>query len=75
MISQEAKLIEDANHRYFKKISVTLSDVQTGRKTYWSLINKILNKPKIPLIPPLLENYVFVLDFEAEADIFNDYFI
>ena len=74
MISQGAKLIEDAKSRYFMKIGETLSDAKTGRKMYWSLINKILNKAKIPLIPPLLENDVFVLDFEAKADIFNDHF-
>ena len=54
MISHGAKLIEDAKSRYFMKIGETLSDAQTGRKIYWSLINKILNKAKIPLIPPLL---------------------
>ena len=75
MISHGAKLIEDAKSRYFMKIGETLSDAKTGRKMYWSLINKILNKAKIPLIPPLLENDVFVLDFEAKADIFNDHFI
>ena len=50
-------------------------DPETGRKIYWSLINKILNKAKIPIIPPLLENDIFVLDFTAKAEIFNDYFI
>ena len=29
----------------------------------------------MPLIPPLLENDVFVLDFETKAKIFNDFFI
>ena len=42
---------------------------------YSTLINNILNKAKIPLIPPLLENDIFLLDFEAKADIFNDHFI
>ena len=35
----------------------------------------MLNKAKIPEIPPLLENDVFVLDFASKAEIFNDYFI
>ena len=47
----------------------------TGQKTYWSLINKVLNKAKIPEIPPLLENDIFVLDFKTKPQIFNDYFI
>ena len=75
MISQGSKLIEDAKDKYFTKIGRTLSNPDTGKKLYWSLINKILNKAKIPIIPPLLENDVFVLDFTAKAEIFNDYFI
>ena len=75
MISKGSKLIEDAKDRYFKKIGTTLSSPETGIKSYWSLINRILNKAKIPIIPPLLENDIFVLDFTAKAEIFNEYFI
>ena len=75
LINRTSKTIEDAKHKYFMKIGETLSNSDTGNKRYWSLINKILNKTKVPLIPPLLENDVFVLDFEAKAKIFNDYFI
>ena len=37
--------------------------------------NYVLNKVKIPIIPPLLENGLFVTDFAEKAQIFNDYFI
>ena len=57
------------------KVGRTLSNPSTGSKLYWSLVNKMLNKAKIPEIPPLLENDVFVLDFASKAQIFNDYFI
>ena len=30
---------------------------------------------QIPVIPPVLENDIFVLDFESKAQIFNDDFI
>ena len=71
MISQGSTLIEDAKQRYFTKIGRTLSNPTTGRKSYWALINKILNKAKVPVIPPLLENDIFVLDFTDKAQIFN----
>jgi hypothetical protein len=32
-------------------------------------------KAKIPIIPPLLENELFVTDFTDKAQIFNEYFI
>ena len=34
-----------------------------------------MNKAKIPIIPPLLENGIFVTDFTEKAQLFNDYFI
>ena len=43
--------------------------------TYWTLINTILNKAKIPIIPPLLENGLFITDFTEKAQLFNDHFI
>ena len=75
MIAHGSQLIEDAKDKYLMKIGRKLSDPETGKKLYWSLINKILNKAKIPIIPPLIENDIFVLDFTAKAEIFNDYFI
>ena len=75
LLNRTSKTIEDAKNKYFMKIGETLSNSDTGTKRYWSLINKILNKTKVPLIPSLSENDVFVLDFEAKAKIFNDYFI
>ena len=59
MISHGAKMIEDAKQKNLMKVGQTLSNPNTGQKTYWSLINKILNKVKIPIIPPLLENDMF----------------
>ena len=64
MVSQGCELMEDAKHNYFMKIGQTLSNADTGQKTYWSPINKVSNKAKIPVIPPLLENDIFVLDFK-----------
>jgi len=51
MIFQGSKLIKDAKDRYFNKIGKKLSRLDNGIKTYWSLINNILNKAKIPIIP------------------------
>ena len=68
-------MIEEAKRNYFRKAGNTLADPGTNSKTYWNLINTVLNKAKIPLIPPLLENGLFVTDFTEKAQIFNDYFI
>ena len=61
IVAQGRKLIEDAKHNYFMQIGQTLSNTDASQKTYWSLINKVLNKDKIPIIPPRMENDSFVL--------------
>ena len=75
MISKGTRLIEEAKRNYFLKAGKTLANPGTSSKTYWNLINTVLNKVKIPMIPPLLENGLFVTDFTEKAQIFNDYFI
>ena len=75
MIAEGARLIEAAKRDYFFKTGKNLANPGTGSKTYWSLINTVLNKAKIPMIAPLLENGLFVTDFAEKAQIFNDYFI
>ena len=69
MISEGAKLIEDAKQTYLRKTGQTLANPGTSSKTYWTLINTILNKAKIQIIPPLLENRLFITDFTEKAQI------
>ena len=75
MISEGAKMIEDAKQNYLRRTGQTLANPGTSSKTYWTLINTVLNKAKIPIIPPLLENGFFITDFTEKAQLFNDYFI
>ena len=51
-----------------------LNDPHLGPKKYWSILNRFLNKKKIPLIPPIFHNDDFVTDAKMKADIFNNYF-
>ena len=55
-------------------MSSKLDCPDTGSKTYWSIMNKILNKKKIPNIPPLLVNNKLVSDFHKKAELFNRHF-
>ena len=75
MTSEATRLIEDAKCNYFCKAGKTLANPGTCSKTHWTLINTVLNKAKIPIIPPLLENGLCVTDFTEKAQIFNDYFV
>ena len=43
MISEGTRLIEEAKQNYFLKAGKTLANPETSSKTYWSLINTVLN--------------------------------
>ena len=68
-------MIDEAKCNYFRQAGKTLANPGCNSKTDWTLINTVLNEVKIPLIPPLLENGLFVSDFTKKAQISNDYFI
>ena len=46
--------IKTSKENDLKSLGDKLIDKTTGPKTYWSIINSLLNKCKIPWIPPLL---------------------
>ena len=75
MISEGSRMIEDAKQKYLLKVGNTLASQDTSAKKYWSLVNTVINKAKIPIIPPLFENGLFVTDSAQKAQLFNDYFI
>ena len=68
-------MITTAKDNYFASLGRKLSNPAIGIKTYWSTLNKIVNKKKATNIPPLFENGPFVTNFQNKAEIFNDYFV
>ena len=70
-----SKMITTIKDKYFACLGRKLSNPAIGIKTYWSTLNKIVNKKMATNIPPLLENGLFVTNFQNKAEIFNDYFV
>ena len=68
-------MITIAKDNYFASLGRKLSNLAIGIKTYWSTLNKIVNKKKATNIPPLLENGLFVTNFQNKAEMFNNYFV
>ena len=68
------KLIIEAKQNYIAKMSSKLDWADTTLSTYWAIINRFLNKKKIPNIPPLLVNNKLVSDFHKKAELFNRHF-
>ena len=69
----DSNLIADAKSSYFSSLGIRLNDPSTGPKTYWSILKRLMNKVKIPSVPPLLVNNLFVTDFTEKAGIFNTF--
>ena len=67
--------IKTSKENYLKSLGDKLIDKTTGPKTYWSIINSLLNKCTIPRIPPLLVADNVIIDYKEKAKLFNDYFL
>ena len=68
------KMVATAKESYFKSLGSKLSDPKHGIKTYWSILNRLVNKKKTSNVPPLLVNNTIVSDIHSKTNIFNDYF-
>ena len=73
--NETSSRIIKAKDDYFSNLGKSLSDPMNGTKSYWTTFKKIINKKKFSNIPPLLENRVFVTNFQMKANIFNDHFV
>ena len=73
--NETTRTIEQAKDRYFCDLGQKLCDPSRGVKAYWETIHKILNRKKVMSIPPIIEDNIFVTNFEEKVVIFNDLFV
>ena len=66
--------VENAKNNYIRELGFKLHNQRTNEKTYWKIINKVLNKSKAPKIPPLLEGNKFILNCKEKAKLFTKFF-
>ena len=69
-----ADAIEKSKERYLLSLGNKLCDNRTGQKSYWKIVNNLLNKCKIPRIPPLLVAHKFITCIKEKAFLFNNFF-
>ena len=67
--------IKTSKENYLKSFVDKLIDKSTCPKTYWSIINSLLSKCKIPRIPHILVTDKIIIDCKEKAKFFNDYFL
>ena len=66
--------VESAKSSYLTNLSNKVNNPGTSQKSYWKIINRVMNKCRAPKIPPLLVNNMFILNCRENARLFNDYF-
>ena len=66
--------MESAKFSYLTNLGNKVNDHTTANKTYWKIINRVMNKCRAPKIPPLLVNNLFILLGRVKAKYFNDFF-
>ena len=67
--------INKSKENYLIGLGNKLLDKNTGRKAYWKIVNNLLNKCKIPRIPPLIVADKFVTNCKEKANLFNNHFL
>ena len=66
--------VETAKLSYLTNLGNKVNNPGTSQKSYWKIINRVMNKCRAPKIPPLLVNNLFILNCREKARLFNDYF-
>ena len=66
--------ILEAKTNYILKMSKKLEDSHTAPKAYWTILNRLTYNKKIPAIPSLFVDGIFISDICAKVNIFNNYF-
>ena len=51
-----------------------LGNPDTSQKSFWKIINRVMNKCRAPKIPPLIINNQYILDCREKAKHFNEFF-
>ena len=65
--------VEIAKLTYLTNMGNRLNNPNTSQKSYWKIINKVMNKCKAPRIPPLRINNMFI-HCREKAKLFTEFF-
>ena len=58
--------VENAKLSYLTNLGNKVNNPNTSQKSYWKIINRVMNKCRAPKMPPLLVNNVFTLREKAK---------
>ena len=65
------KAVEAAKLSYLTNMGNKVNDSGTSQRSYWKIINRVMNKCRAPKIPPILINNQFILNCSEKAKHFS----
>ena len=65
--------VETAKQPYISNLGNKLTNLKTSEKSYWTILNKVMNRCKVRKIPPLLVNNKFILNCREKATLFTQF--
>ena len=66
--------VETSTFSYLMNLGNKANNPNTSQKSFWKIINRIMDKCRSPNIPPLLVNNLFILNCREKARHFNYFF-
>ena len=66
--------VEAAKLSYLQKLGEKVNSPNTTQKSYWKIINRVMNRCRTPRIPPIIVNNMFIINIKEKTKYFNDFF-
>ena len=66
--------VDTAIQTYILNLGNKLTKLKTSEKFYWRILNKVMNKRRVPKILPFLVNNTFILNCCGKATLFTQLF-
>ena len=66
--------VEAAKLSYLQKLGEKVNSPNTTQKSYWKIINRVMNRCRTPRIPPIIVNNLFIINIKEKTKYFNDFF-
>ena len=66
--------VKSAKINYLEKMGSKFADSDRCQKSYWKIINRVMNRCRAPKIPPLFDNGTFIVSAKEKACEFMKYF-
>ena len=66
-------LVQKQKDKYMQSLGSAVSNPNTCNKKYWTTLKRLINNKVATIIPPILQDNLFITDIKEKCDAFNKY--